>query len=87
LAQGLAPEETEDRLPGARLTLRTPPEQVRHALSNRLGLSLSGLCIAATKWIFDFRKSGRQSRGWAYMPSAPTRRSMQFELSCDNMPC
>ena len=43
VTQGLAREETEDGRPGARLTLRTPPEQVRHPLARKTLIVLGDL--------------------------------------------
>ena len=43
ITQGLAPEETEDRRPAARLTLRTPPEQVINPLARETLIVLGDL--------------------------------------------
>lgn len=43
VAEGLTPEETEDDRPGARLTLRTPPERVMHPLARATLIVLADL--------------------------------------------
>jgi CRISPR-associated exonuclease Cas4 len=43
ITQGLAPEEVEDRRPAARLTLRTPPEQVSNPLARETLIVLGDL--------------------------------------------
>ncbi|RWK68286.1 UvrD-helicase domain-containing protein [Mesorhizobium sp.] len=68
-AQGLAPEETDEG-PGARLTLRTPPEQIRHPLA-RETLTVLG----------DLRRRARRTTPFLLLSEAIDRLRVRATLA------